>query len=71
MQNNTDVWQGWTWAAGPAWENDKMPYVIEPKPDLTDRNRLMGTLKKYFPKGAVSATPSRSPKASASPSRKP
>jgi endoglucanase len=49
MQANSDVWIGWAWwAAGPWWAQDYI-YLLEPKADGSDRNRLMSTLQNYFP----------------------
>jgi hypothetical protein len=53
LQNNSDVWVGWTFcAAGPAWEADYI-YLIKPFKNVTIRNRLMPTLEKFYVRRAT------------------
>jgi hypothetical protein len=50
MQNNTDVWLGWTfWAAGPMWTN--YPFSIEPVPNYIFPQ--MEVLTKYLPQSSI------------------
>ncbi|MBB5865350.1 glycoside hydrolase family 5 protein [Xanthomonas sp. 3058] len=40
MEDNADVWLGWTWWAAGAWWNVSYPYNVQPNKDGTDKPQM-------------------------------